>query len=78
MTNILNYMRRISPETAWWANSKSARNDIRKDAREYTQFLASARETAKQIDLTESAKQADEDMRFLLQWMTKFGVKDEE
>lgn len=78
MANILEYTKTTLPETSREANPKSTRNTIRKEAREYTQFLASARETAKQIDLTEFAKQADEDMRFLLQWMTKFGVKDEE
>jgi hypothetical protein len=78
MTNILEYMKRTLPEISREANSKSTRNDIRKEAREYVKFLASVKETAKQIRFEDTVKKINDDISFLCKWMAKFGVKDEE
>jgi hypothetical protein len=78
MANILEYMKTTLPETSREANPKSARNAIRKEAREYAAFLVSSQKTANQIGLKEEAKKASDDLLFLSKWFVKFGLKDEE
>jgi hypothetical protein len=78
MANVLDYMKRTLPETSQEANPKSTRNEIRKEAREYGQFLARTKETAKQIGFENEVKKANEDILFLCKWMARFGVKDED
>lgn len=78
MANILEYMRRTLPETSREANPKSTRNEIRKEAREYAKYLASAKDTANHLDDNEALKMINKDILFLSEWMIKFGVKDED
>lgn len=78
MANILDYMKRTPPETAWEANPKSTRNAIRKEAREYAEFLVSVQKTTNEIDFNEEAKKVSDDLLFLSKWFLKFGLKDEE
>lgn len=77
MTNILDYMKNVLPEVSREANSKSLRNVIRKEAREYAEFLVSTQHSAIQIGLHEVAKNASDDLLFLSKWFLKFGLKDE-
>ncbi len=78
MANILEYMKSTLPEASLKANPKSTRNAIRKEAREYAQFLVSAQKTAGEIGLREAAKKASDDLLFLSKWFLKFGLKDED
>ena len=78
MANILEYMKTTSPETAYEANSKTSRNMIRKEAREYGHFLKSVKDTAQKIAYDDTVKEINKDISFFCQWMIKFGVKDED
>jgi hypothetical protein len=78
VADILEYMRRTLPETSREVNPKSSRNEIRKEAREYAQFLANTKETAKQIGFEDTVKKINDDILLLCKWMAKFGVKDED
>lgn len=77
MANILEYMRTTPPEMAREANPQSTRNEIRKEAREYGQFLARVKETAQQLELSDIIKEINKDIEFLCKWLIKFGIKDE-
>lgn len=78
MANILEYMKTTLPKTSREANPKSTRNAIRKEAREYAEFLVNVQKTANQIGFNEAAKKASDDLFFLSKWLLKFGLKDEE
>lgn len=78
MASILEYMKKTPPETAWAANSKSGRNTIRKEAREYGGFLESVKSTAEKMAATDTIKEINEDNSFLCKWLIKFGISDEE
>ena len=78
MANILDYMKRTLPETSLEANHKSTRNAIRKEAKEYAEFLVNVQKTANEIGFNEEAKKASDDLLFLSKWLLKFGLKDEE
>jgi hypothetical protein len=77
MANILDYMKETLPETSREANPKSIRNAIRKEAKEYAEFLVNAQKTANEIGFNEEAKKASDDLLFLSKWLLKFGLKDE-
>lgn len=77
MANILEYMKTTLPETSREANPKSTRNSIRKEAREYAEFLVNVQKTANEIGFNEEAKKASDDLLFLSKWLLKFGLKDE-
>jgi hypothetical protein len=77
MANVLDYMKRTPPETAREASTKSARNTIRKEAREYAELLVNVQRTANEIGFNEEAKKASDDLLFLSKWLLKFGLKDE-
>ena len=78
MASILDYMKNTTPEIARESNSKSTRNEIRKEARECGLFLQRVRETAQQIAYNDTVKAISEDISFLCKWMVKFGVENEE
>jgi hypothetical protein len=78
MANVLDYMKRTPPETAREANTKSTRNTIRKEAREYAEFLVSVQKTANEVGFNEEVKKASDGLLFLSKWLLKFGLKDEE
>jgi hypothetical protein len=78
MANILEYMKTTLPETSREANPKSRRNAIRKEAREYAEFLVNVQKTANEIGFNEESKKASDDLLFLSKWLLKFGLKDEE
>jgi hypothetical protein len=77
MANILDYIKRTLPETSREANPKITRNAIRKEAREYAEFLVSAQNTANEIGFNEEAKKASDNLLFLSKWLLKFGLKNE-
>jgi hypothetical protein len=78
MANILDYMKNTTPEIARGSNSKSTRNEIRKEARECGLFLQRVKETAQQIAYNDTVKAINDDISFLCKWMIMFGVSDEE
>lgn len=78
MANILEYMKTTLPETSREASPKSTRNAIRKEAKEYAEFLVNVQKTANEIGFNEEAKKASDDLLFLSKWLLKFGLKDEE
>ena len=78
MASILEYMKKTPTETAWVANTKSGRNAIRKEAREYGEFLKSVKSTAEKMEYADTIKEINEDISFFCKWFIKFGISDEE
>lgn len=78
MASILEYMKKTPPEIAWGANTKSGRNAIRKEAREYGEFLKSVKSTAEKMAAADTIKEINEDISFFCKWFIKFGISDEE
>lgn len=78
MSAIFDYMKNTKPEIAKDVNTKSTRNMIREEAREYAQYLKRVKETAQLLSYENTVKSIDADILFLCRWMVKFGVKDEE
>lgn len=78
MASIFEYMKETPPEIAWWANTKNGRNVIRKEAREYGEFLRIVKSTAEKMAATDTVKAINEDISFFCKWLLKFGLKYEE
>lgn len=78
MASIFEYMKETPPEVAWGANTKNGRNFIRKEAREYGEFLKNVKSTAEKMAATDTVKAINEDISFFCKWFIKFGISDEE
>ena len=77
MTNILEYTKRTTPETATETNSTSARNEIRKEVREYIRYIYNGIKLAREINLCGDKEKDEEDFYFLCRWLIKFGLNNE-
>lgn len=72
--SIIEYMERTSPETAREANTPSAIEMIRREAKEEIALMVSVKETAEKLGMEEFAKELFNKAVFATKWLVKFGA----
>lgn len=78
MNNIYEYIKSTAPEIAAAANSKSTRNALRREAREYMGYLIRVRNMAEQCGWHIEVARANEELAHIGKWLIKFGLNEEE